>query len=792
MSDPSDYKPGQILTATELNGSLDEKTTNANAKINGGYADNLDHVTIVGTTDSVSTGSGALIVTGGVGVGSSVNVGGKLSVADIVKFTSSTASNSAATGALVVSGGVGIGQSLNVGGGLNVAGKIAANDATDATSAATGGLVAAGGLGVAKSAWIGANLHVQGVLSASGGATVTGDLSADSVTLSPGGKIIFGDGTEQVTKAMDEAPLDTSVYGRSNGAWVVLPNLPEAPADGSKYGRKDNAWTVLTDIDEAPMDGNQYSRKDGAWSQTFASGMWMGDAPPADTVRYPQWWDTATGNFYVWYTDANSSQWVLSLPGNIGPQGLIADANADGAIYGRQNGAWTVLRSAAGQTLLPDGTVAAPGLAFASEIGLGLFRKQAGKISVASGGSETYQFDASGAANTIFYAFPRAPGAASLVARNAPPGNADNTQVRLTVNADGTGTLGMDIGGAATKKQFNFVGSSRWWLDAPATIPEGVGGGYAITVPNYHQSGSNYFVDILTVNPNWNVNGMYMSSIFVPSQWAGFRFGANAGGSMDFYLHDANSPQIVLNGATAKVVANRFQGCADTALYLRNDANPGGQTMKFTWTDPGGQSGYFWGGDDGANMRLTHRNNMTVGRVNTIDGASGGNVTSQINITGGPTASNYGYDCTAGGNFRSNKSSSHWWRWHWNDPDSNLYAFVDDNNVGWVTRNSDERLKEDIVPMESDTAAFMRLQPINFRWKKIGAITNNDLKMDGLSAQNVKENFPMAAFGDFETPPKEDGTMDFPGAVDDRAMVAHCIAQIQKLITRMDAMEAKA
>ena len=66
-------------------------------------------ITFSNTTQSTSTNTGAVIVTGGLGVASSVYVGNTLTV------TSSVASSSTATGALIVAGGAGIGGNLYAG-----------------------------------------------------------------------------------------------------------------------------------------------------------------------------------------------------------------------------------------------------------------------------------------------------------------------------------------------------------------------------------------------------------------------------------------------------------------------------------------------------------------------------------------------------------------------------------------------------------------------------------------------------------------------------------------------------
>lgn len=88
---------------------------------------------ITNTSATSSTGTGALVVTGGVGIGGSLYVGGTItatnltiltsdtdqgtfSVAGLVTFTNTATSTSTTAGALVVTGGVGVGKDVYIGG----------------------------------------------------------------------------------------------------------------------------------------------------------------------------------------------------------------------------------------------------------------------------------------------------------------------------------------------------------------------------------------------------------------------------------------------------------------------------------------------------------------------------------------------------------------------------------------------------------------------------------------------------------------------------------------------------
>jgi hypothetical protein len=82
-------------------------------------------VSITNVTDSTSSTTGALVVSGGIGVGKNLNIGQDIvtegltvntsAVISELEVQSTTVSTSTTTGALVVNGGVGIGGNLNVG-----------------------------------------------------------------------------------------------------------------------------------------------------------------------------------------------------------------------------------------------------------------------------------------------------------------------------------------------------------------------------------------------------------------------------------------------------------------------------------------------------------------------------------------------------------------------------------------------------------------------------------------------------------------------------------------------------
>jgi hypothetical protein len=111
-----------------------------------------------------------LVVTGGLGVGGVVQVGGNIVAA------SSAVSTSTTTGALVIpTGGVGIGGAIYNGGVHVSTGNIVAASSAVSTSTTTGALVVTGGLGVGGNLYVGGNIVQQtGLYQLAGNITNTG------------------------------------------------------------------------------------------------------------------------------------------------------------------------------------------------------------------------------------------------------------------------------------------------------------------------------------------------------------------------------------------------------------------------------------------------------------------------------------------------------------------------------------------------------------------------------------------------------------------------------------------
>lgn len=116
--------------------------------------------------------------------------------------------------------------------------------------------------------------------------------------------------------------LDADLLDGQSGAYYLdLLNatgiLPAARFNDTSHGARGGGnlhalatATVEGFMRDAPSDSFVYGRKNGAWS-TVIGGATTDDAPPAGPLQDGQlWWKSSTGVLYLWYDDGNSQQWV--------------------------------------------------------------------------------------------------------------------------------------------------------------------------------------------------------------------------------------------------------------------------------------------------------------------------------------------------------------------------------------------------------------------------------------------------------------------------------------------------
>ena len=206
----------------------------------GGNLNIAGSATILSQTDSNDTATGAVIVSGGAGIGKNLNVGGSQVLTGSLTVNSTTQSNDTTTGALEVVGGAGIGGNVNIGG------RAVVQSSTGSVSTLTGALVVSGGAGVGETLYVGKDLYVGGILYG----TVLGSISTATNLFSgtagqvpfqesPGITKFFGPGTAGQllvsAGASSTGPVYTNTSTISVGRATTATNINGGAAGSLPY-----------------------------------------------------------------------------------------------------------------------------------------------------------------------------------------------------------------------------------------------------------------------------------------------------------------------------------------------------------------------------------------------------------------------------------------------------------------------------------------------------------------------------------------------------------------------------
>ena len=300
---------GGVVTATNLYVGIwpvSTGTTSGSSNITGTNNSFL----ITNQTQSVSTTTGALVVSGGVGISGNLYVYGgitatQLTIAyttitqslitspDIFTITNTTPTTSPTTGALVVSGGAGVGGGLFVGGvatatnlyvgiwpvstgttsgSSNITGtnnSFLITNTTPTTSPTTGALVVSGGAGV------GGGLFVGGVSSFIG--IISTGLSTFTNTL----EILSNVGSVSGATTLSYTSGQT-YYVTPSATWsIAFTNVPTNPANYSTI------LTVVVNQGSTAYTATSITINGSAVTPKWSNGTpWSGNANHTDVVSY--------------------------------------------------------------------------------------------------------------------------------------------------------------------------------------------------------------------------------------------------------------------------------------------------------------------------------------------------------------------------------------------------------------------------------------------------------------------------------------------------------------------------
>ena len=80
-------------------------------------------------------------------------------------------------------------------------------------------------------------------------------------------------------------------------------NFPNSPTEGTLF---------------QPAGGPSYVYSGGVWRDKASNRALVSDSPPPNPANGDLWWESDSGNLFLWYNDGDSSQWVqINTPSNI-------------------------------------------------------------------------------------------------------------------------------------------------------------------------------------------------------------------------------------------------------------------------------------------------------------------------------------------------------------------------------------------------------------------------------------------------------------------------------------------
>ena len=228
-------------------------TAGTNSTITNAYALNVNNgiVRIGSTSASTSTTTGALIVSGGVGIAGAIFSGNNITTSGDVIINSSTASSSSSTGALVTVGGAGIGGAIVAGGAIRT------TNSTASTSTTSGSLIAGGGAGIAGAIFAGGAIRTTSTTAST--STTTGSLIAGG-GVGITGAVYIG-GVINSTNTTDIGVLESAgAVSASSGSVVIAGGMRVAKSLSAndtivalklRAVQKSNAASIIGNWDDA-------------------------------------------------------------------------------------------------------------------------------------------------------------------------------------------------------------------------------------------------------------------------------------------------------------------------------------------------------------------------------------------------------------------------------------------------------------------------------------------------------------------------------------------------------------
>lgn len=436
-----------------------------------------------------------------------------------------------------------------------------------------------------------------------------------------------------------------------------------------------------------------------------------------------------------------------------------------------------------------DGTVNAPGLAFNSQPNLGMHRPASNTILWDASGQTVFGWSAD-PTGTNMGIWPRAVGSAALSLYSGLQSGGASNILGFSAQVSGYSIAEALVGGA-TAKPLTIIFSAGTNIAGPASVSGLFTGHGGINTTAINASSVNSSGDIGATGTVTGANASFSGNAYA----GGFVLAAGGTGSWTadagaVYLSMISGWYWSLNRTNGDLtwVRNNGAGALNTVFTAGGDFLAAGNIWVGNVI---GQMGLVKGGAE--NYLRFSSDNWRLSWVTSNGDLRFYNSGSAVlwTVTGQGAATSTSYTDAIQGYWSrlmaTGQNGPNRWCFFWNN-DSHLYCGVDATNQGWVQLTaSDERIKKNIASLDSDTEAFMAIRPIRFQWN---ALLRDTVKVQaGFSAQNMVEVLPQAAVGDINSTVEEDGSIHMPASVDMMPILAHTVAQVQKLINRVNQLE---
>jgi hypothetical protein len=119
-----------------------------------------------------------------------------------------------------------------------------------------------------------------------------------------GGKITWGSGSASGDVTLYRSAANTL---KTDDTLVATTGIVTLATDGAPSTALDNGALAVDTTNDV-----FYFRSSGAWQEVSGGGasLTVSETPPASPEAGNLWFESDTGNTLVYYTDANTSQWV--------------------------------------------------------------------------------------------------------------------------------------------------------------------------------------------------------------------------------------------------------------------------------------------------------------------------------------------------------------------------------------------------------------------------------------------------------------------------------------------------